>query len=139
MFLLPYRPPRSLKPFLRHFFSLASSNQPLTIQCLFSAFAFGECILFNSFFLVSDGSSDSGPPVSPPRARKGEYPSRLHYKAHNVITDPIMWARCVTVLKYPSLSNIVFIFSLNLRISLHLKLFSTTNIFYFDTFESIAF
>lgn len=39
------------------------------------------------FFLVSDGSSDSGPPVSPPRARKGEYPSRLHYEAHNVITN----------------------------------------------------
>ena len=85
-FLLPYRLPRSLQPFLRHFFS--SSNHPLTIQYLFSAFAFGECILFNSFFLISDGSSDSSPPVSPPRARKGEYPSRLHYKAHNVIINP---------------------------------------------------
>lgn len=28
------------------------------------------------FFLVSDGSSDSGPPVSPPRTRKGKHFSR---------------------------------------------------------------
>lgn len=45
-------------------------------------------IQFLFFSLVSDGSGDSSPPVSPPRARKGEYPSRLHYEAHNVITNP---------------------------------------------------
>lgn len=34
----------------------------------------GERILSSSFyFLVSDGTGDPGPPVSPPRARKGEY------------------------------------------------------------------
>lgn len=44
------------------------------------------------FFLVSDGSSDSGPPVSPPRARKSEYSSTsTSYETHHNVrlTDPI--------------------------------------------------
>lgn len=88
MFLLPCRPPRSLQPFLRHLFSLASSNRPLTNAFFLPSRPANVFYSILFFLLVSDGSSDSGPPVSPPRARKGEYPSRLHYEAHNVITDP---------------------------------------------------
>lgn len=79
----------TLQPFLRRLLfprsepaSDAFFLSPASIECIFIQFF---------FFLVSDGSSDPSPPVSPPRARKGEYSSRPHYKAHNVITDSISW------------------------------------------------
>lgn len=76
---------------------------PASVECIFIQFFF--------FFLVSDGSSDSSPPVSPPRARKGEYSSRLRYKAYNVIIDPIRWymcARCITKIYFLQVYSSIF-------------------------------
>lgn len=96
--LPPFLPPRSLPAA----FPWPPPLPPIrtSLRCLFFCLPRpSNAFLFNSFFfLVSDGSSDSSPPVSPPRARKGEYSSRLRYKAYNVIIDPIryMCARCIT-------------------------------------------
>lgn len=57
MFLLPCRPPRSQQPFLRHLFSLASSNQPLIPSNTFflpsrPANVFYSILFFFSFQMV---------------------------------------------------------------------------------------
>lgn len=70
-----------------------SFHRPLPFFCL------RRMHFIQFFFLVSDGSGDSGPPVSPPRARKGEYPSPPRGN-HNV-TATIRRSDC-SIYKNPS-------------------------------------
>lgn len=102
MFLLPFSPPSpSIPPFLRHLLR-TSFYRPMPFFCL----RVRRMHFIQFFFLLSDGSGDSGPPVSPPRARKGEYPSLPRYEAHNITAGPPLGSifaksRCPTTGLFP--------------------------------------
>lgn len=57
------------------------------------------------FFLVSDGSGDSGPPVSPPRARKGECILRFHVTRLITLPSIHRWDRLFAKSQRPGFST----------------------------------